>query len=363
MLSNAFARSALPGSSLRSASPRVTASAQLAARARHHLRQQVGRLGRLEAAQLRRHRHQRAIVALLEQRLHERQRQVAAGADQRARDGGAHVGRRILQQRLQAVERRAPAARLARTRSRRRRGRSASLSSIDSRTSLPGALPAVATSVASASARRRGGVAVSPALSVSAFAHADSGGRRTPESRSRVIACSRAAGSPSRSAFAPPVSSQNARGVQLGGAAGRVRAQRRHRDRRGLLARERGLDPGERLAAHPLVAVAEQRGRRAGVGGRIGLRPLQPGLREGADRVARPGARVARGAQQRLLDPALNEQAGQRLRERRLEPAHGALAAQVVVAREHPAEVRDAVVAEQLGGRRRVADARRREWR
>ena len=95
----------------------------------------------------------------------------------------------------------APAARTA-----------ASLSSIDSRTSLAGAPPVVATSVASASARTRPGVPASPATSASAFPHGDSGGMWTPESRSRIIACSRAAGSPSRNAFAPPTSSQNPAG-------------------------------------------------------------------------------------------------------------------------------------------------------
>ena len=310
--------------------------------------------GDFEASQLGRHRHQRAIVAFLEQRLHERQREIAAGADHRARDGGAHVGRRVLQQRLQPVERRAAAARLG---ERGRAGRAHGGVLVFHRLAHQLAGRAARRrdqrgERQRAQTRRRGGIARSLGQRLRAGRFL---GQRTPESRSMVIVCSRAAGSPSRSAFAPPVSSQNARRVHLGGAAGRERAQRRDGDRGGLLARERGLDPGERLGAGPLVAVAQQRRRRAGVGHRIGLRPFQPRQREGPDGVARAGVGIARRAQQRLLDPALDEQARQRLGERRLDPPHRALAAQSLVAGEHPAEVRDAVVAEQLRGRRRVA--------
>ena len=62
----------------------------------------------------------------------------------------------------------------------------------------------------------------------------------------------------------------------------------------------------------------------------------------------RAGARIARGAQQRLLETALDEQAGQRLCERGLDPAHAPSPQRFWLRANDPAEVRDAVVAEQL---------------
>ena len=92
MLSKALVLSALPGSSLRSTSPRVTASRSSPPGRVDHLRKQVGRLRRLQGPQLGRHRHQRAVVALLEHRLHVRQREIATRAHHRARGRRPHVG-------------------------------------------------------------------------------------------------------------------------------------------------------------------------------------------------------------------------------------------------------------------------------